>query len=52
MRGVMKKKKEIEWKHPAKGKRTVAVNDEVVFIQMPSDMSGRFLPPVEHLHFE
>ena len=43
---------EADWKHAEKGKRTVTVNGQDVFLQTASDMSGRFLPPVEHLHFE
>lgn len=41
-----------EWKHSEKGKRTVSVAGTVAFIQDKSDMSGRFLSPFEHLHFE
>ena len=46
------KKVEAEWKHSEKGKRTVTVNGQDVFLQLASDMSGRFLAPVTHLHFE
>ena len=46
------KKVETEWKHSEKGKRTITVNGQDVFLQLASDMSGRFLAPVAHLNFE
>ena len=41
-----------EWKCAEKGKRTVSVEGQVCFVQNASDMSGRFLEPYAHLHFE
>ena len=46
------KKVEAEWKHSEKGKRSITVDGQDVFLQLSSDMSGRFLEPVAHLHFE
>ena len=40
-----------EWKHEAKGKRTVEVNGVSAFLQVASDVCGTFLPPFSHLHF-
>ena len=42
----------VDWKNPEKGKRTVSVAGTVAFIQAKSDMSGRFVSPFDHLHFE